>query len=89
MNVGKHTSSSNRNMTEHLVEFFIVANSELKMPWDDAASFVVAARVSGELQNLGTEVFQNGGEVDGGAPAPIRVAYLPCRRYLPIRPTGN
>ena len=39
------------------------------MTGHDASLLVIAGGVTGKLQNLGTEVLQDGSEVDGGAGA--------------------
>ena len=39
------------------------------MTGDDAGLLVVARGVSGELEDLGAEAFEDGGEVDAGADA--------------------
>ena len=48
----------------HLVELLVVLDSECDVPRHDPALFVVAGRISCELEDLGCEVLENGGEVD-------------------------
>ena len=43
---------------------FVVADGELDVPWDDARPLVVLGGVAGELEQLGGQVLEDGGEVD-------------------------
>ena len=47
-------------------------NGELHVAGDDARLLVVAGGVAGELEDLGREVLEDGGEVDRGAGAGAR-----------------
>ena len=65
VDVGENTTSSNGYAAEELVEFFVVADGELKVAGSDAALLVVTGGVAGEFEDLGAEVFHDSGEVDG------------------------
>ena len=65
MNVGEDTTLGNGDMTQKLVQLLIVSDGELKMTRDDTGLLVVARSVASELENLSSEVLENGGEVDG------------------------
>ena len=67
MDVGENTTLSDSDTTEKFVQFFVVPDGELEMPWDDSGFFVVPGSVTGELEHLSGEVFKNGGEVDRSA----------------------
>ncbi len=67
VDVGEHTALGDGDAAEQLVQLLVVADSELQVPGDDPGLLVVAGSVSGELENLGNEVLEDGGEVDGGA----------------------
>ena len=66
VDVGEDTTGSDGDTTEELVELFVVADSELNVTGSDARALVVAGGVTGQLEDLGGEVFHHGGEVDGG-----------------------
>ena len=64
MNVGKHSASSNGDIAQELVEFFIILDGQRNVTGNDTALFVVTSSVAGKLENLGTEVLEDSGEVD-------------------------
>ena len=66
MDVGEHTSGSDGDTSQKLVELLVVADGELQVARDDAAALVVAGGVTGQLQDLGGEVLEDGGKVHGG-----------------------
>lgn len=65
MDVGQDATLSDGNSREELVELLVVADSELNVAGSDALLLVVAASVSGKLQDLGAEVFHDGGKIHG------------------------
>jgi len=67
VDVGEHAALCNGDTAEQLVELLVVADGELQVSGDDPGLFVVAGRVSGELEDLGDEVLEDGSEVDRGA----------------------
>ena len=69
VDVGENTAGSDGDAAEELVELFVVAHGELDVPRDDAGLLVVAGGVARELEDLGAEVLEDGGEVDRGAGA--------------------
>ena len=64
MDVGEDTTRGDGHVAEQLVQFLVVANSELKVPGDDAGALVVAGGVAGELKDLGAQVLKHSGQVD-------------------------
>ena len=66
MDVGEDTAGSDGDTAEELVQFFVVADSELDVTGSDAGALVVAGSVAGKLQNLGGKVLHHSSEVDGG-----------------------
>ena len=66
MDVGEDTSSSDGGGVHQSVELLVVADGELDVAGDDSGLLVVLGGVSGELENLSCEVFEDGGEVHGG-----------------------
>ena len=65
MNVGQDTTLGDGDVTQKLVQLLIVADGELKMPGNDTGLLVVTGGVASQLENLSSEVLENGGEVDG------------------------
>ena len=51
---------------EELVEFLVVSDSEENVSGDDSGLLVVLSGVSSQLENLSSQVFEDGGEIDGG-----------------------
>ena len=77
VDVGEDTARGDGHARQQLGELLVVADGELDVAGHDAGLLVVARGVAGELQDLGGQVLQHGGEVDGGARAdPRRVLAL-------------
>ena len=51
---------------EELVEFLVVSDSEENVSGDDSGLLVVLSGVSSQLENLSSQVFEDGGEIDRG-----------------------
>ena len=66
VDVWEHTAGGDGDGAEELGELFVVADRELDVAGHDAGLLVVAGRVAGELEDLGGEVLEDGGEVHGG-----------------------
>ena len=60
-----NSSLRDDDVAEQLVELLIVADGELQVTGDDTRLLVVTGGVSSELEDLGGEVLEDGGEVDG------------------------
>ena len=67
MDVGKDTATSDGDATEQLVQLLVVLDGKSKVTGHDTSLLVVAGGIAGELQDLGAEVLEDGGKVDGGA----------------------
>ncbi len=67
MDVREDTSRRDGDAAEQLVQLLVVLDGEGDVTGHDASLLVIAGGVTGKLQNLGTEVLEDGGEVDGGA----------------------
>ncbi len=65
-NVGEDTTLRDDDRAEERVELLVVADGELEVAGHDTRLLVVAGGVTGELEDLGGEVLEDGGEVDGG-----------------------
>ena len=64
MNVWKNTTLGNGDGTEKLVQFLIVSDGKLDVSWDNSGLLVVTGSVTSKLEDLGSQVLENGGEVD-------------------------
>ena len=67
MDVGKNTALGDGDRSQKLVELLVVSDGQLDVARNNAGLLVVASGVSGELEDLGGEVLEDGGEVDAGA----------------------
>ena len=65
MNVGQNTTLGDGDVAKEFVQLLIVADGELKMTGDDTGLLVVAGSVASQLENLGSQVLENGSQVDG------------------------
>ena len=69
VDVGEHSSGRDGYAAEELVELLVVADSQLDVARNDARLLVVTGRVARQLEDLGSEVLEDGAEVDGSARA--------------------
>jgi hypothetical protein len=67
VNVGEDTTLSNGDVAQKLVQFLIIADGELEMTRDDTGLLVVTSGVSSQLENLSSQVLEDGCEVDWSA----------------------
>ena len=67
LDVGEDTTLGDGDTTEELVQLFVVSDGELKMSRDDSSLLIVSGSVSGQFENFGGEIFEDGSEVDWGA----------------------
>ena len=65
MNVGEDTTLGDGDVSEQLVQLLVVPDGELKVTGDDTGLLVVTGSVTGQLEDFGSEVLENGSEVDG------------------------
>jgi hypothetical protein len=66
VNVWQHTTLSDCDVSQKLVQFLIVADGELEMTRDDTGLLVVTSGVASKFEDFGCEVLQDGCEVDWG-----------------------
>lgn len=66
VDVGKDTALGDCDVPKKLVQLLVVADGELEMTGDDTSLLVVAGSVASELENFGSEVLEDGSEIDGG-----------------------
>ena len=66
VDVWEDTTGSDSSVSHKFGELLVVSDSKLDVSWDDSASFVISGGVTCELEDLGGEVFKDGGEIDWG-----------------------
>ena len=64
VDVGKHTTLGNGNVSKKLVQLLVVADGELKMTGDDTRLLVVAGSITSQLEDFGSQVLKDSSEVD-------------------------
>ena len=69
MDVGQDATPGDGHAAQELVQLLVVLDGQCDVTRHDARLLVVARGIAGELQDLGAEVLEDGGEVDGGAGA--------------------
>ena len=65
MNVGKNTTRSDGNTSEQLVQFLVILNGKGDVTGHDTSLLVITGGITGQFQDLGTQVLEDGGKVDG------------------------
>lgn len=65
VNVWQDTTLGDGNMTQKLVQLLIVPDGKLQMTGDDTGLLVVAGGVASQLENLSSEVLEDGSQIDG------------------------
>lgn len=66
VDVGQHTTLGDGDVTQQLVQLLIVPDGELQVTGDDTGLLVVTSGVASQLKNFGSEVLEDGSQVDGG-----------------------
>lgn len=66
LDVGEDTTLGDGDSGEKFVQLLVITDGELKMSGDDSGLLVVTGGVTGQLEDLSSEVFEDGGQVDGG-----------------------
>ena len=64
LDVRQNTTLSDGDARQQLVQFLVVADGQLEMTRNDASLLVVAGGVACQLENFGSQVFHDGGQVD-------------------------
>jgi hypothetical protein len=65
VNVGEDTTLGDGDVTEQLVQLLIVTDGELEMTRDDTGLLVVTGGVASQLEDLSSEVLEDGGQING------------------------
>uniref|UniRef100_A0ABD2W670 Uncharacterized protein n=1 Tax=Trichogramma kaykai TaxID=54128 RepID=A0ABD2W670_9HYME len=67
MDVWQDTTLGNGDSGQEFVQFFVIANGQLKMSGDDPGLLVVTSGITCQLENLSGQVFHDGSQVDGSS----------------------
>jgi hypothetical protein len=65
MDIREDTTSRDGNITKQLVQLFIVLHGKSNVTGDNTCLLVVTCGIAGKFKDLGTEVLEDGGKVDG------------------------
>ena len=60
------TTLGDGDTTKKFVQFFVVSDGQLKMSWDNPGLLVITGGVTGQLEDLSSEVLKDSSQVDGG-----------------------
>merc|ERR1719237_1456964 len=95
LDVGQNTTLGNGHTSQQLVQFFVIPDSQLEVPWDDARLLVVPGGVTSQLQDLGSQVLHDSRHVDWSAGSnSLRIVAFPEQSVDPAHwelktcPTG-
>ena len=69
LDVGQDTTLGDGDSREKFVQLLVVTDGELKMSWDDSGLLVVTGSVTSQLEDLSSEVLEDGSQVDRGTSA--------------------
>lgn len=64
MNVWQNTTLCDCDVSEKLVQLFIVSDGELQMTRDDTGLLVITSGIASKFENLSSEILENSGEVN-------------------------
>ncbi len=64
---GDNTALGDGDITKELVQLLVVADGELNVSGDDSGLLVVTSSIAGQLEDLSSEVLEDGSKVDGRA----------------------
>lgn len=78
LDVGQDATLGDSNFAQQLVQLLVISDGQLQVTRDDSSLLVVAGSVTGQFQDLGSQVFKDGGQVYGCSSAnSFRVVPLP------------
>ena len=66
LDVGEDTTLGNGDSSQELVQLLVVTDGELQVTWDDSGLLVVTSGVTCQLENLSSQVLEDGSEVHWG-----------------------
>ena len=66
LDIRENATLGDGDSREKLVQFFVIADGQLKMSWDNSGLLVVPGSIASQLEDLSREVFEHGSQVDWG-----------------------
>ena len=69
LDVGQHTSLSDGNTSQQLVQLLVIPDCQLKVTGDDSALLVIPGGVTGQLEDLSRQILKHSGHIDGSSSA--------------------
>ena len=66
LDVGQDTTLGDGDSREKFVQLLVITDGELKMSWDDSGLLVVTGSIASQLEDLSSEVLEDGSQVDRG-----------------------
>ena len=66
LDIGQDTTLGDGDSREKFVQLLVITDGELKMSWDDSGLLVVTGSVASQLEDLSSEVLEDGSQVDWG-----------------------
>ena len=66
LDVGEDTTLSDGDSREKLVQLLVIADGELQVTGDDSGLLVVTGGIASQLEDLSSEVLEDGSQVDRG-----------------------
>jgi len=64
LDMGDDTTLGDNDVTKELIQFLVVADGQLQMTRDDTLFLVIASGIASKFEDFGSEVFEDGSEVD-------------------------
>jgi len=64
VDVRYNTTLGNDNVTKKFVQLFVIPDGKLQVPRHDTLLLIIASCVASQFKDLGSEIFENSGEVD-------------------------
>ena len=66
LDVGEDSTLGDGDSGQELVQLLVIPDGELEVTGDDPSLLVVTGSITGQLEDLSSEVLHDGGQVDGG-----------------------
>ena len=66
LDVGKDTTLSDGDSREKLVQLLVISDGKLQMSWDNSGLLVITSSIASQLEDLSSEVLEDGSQVDRG-----------------------
>ena len=67
LDVGQDSSLGDGDTGEQFVQLLVISDGQLEMAGVDSGLLVVSGSISSQLENLSSEILEDGSQVDGGS----------------------